>query len=74
MVGVSRITLREGFRSFRATFAGKPQNDLYDVMMLFGDSITEFSESQERGFAFAPQVRAGKPPPHPYPPLPPGPH
>lgn len=24
----------------------------YDQIMLFGDSITEFSASQERGFAF----------------------
>jgi hypothetical protein len=33
---------------------------LYDKIVLFGDSITEFAEKQENGFAFAAAVRDGE--------------
>jgi hypothetical protein len=31
----------------------------YDQFLLFGDSITELSGSQEKGFAFAPALQDG---------------
>jgi len=37
------------------TSEGKP----YDQFLLFGDSITEQSGTQERGFAFAPALQDG---------------
>jgi hypothetical protein len=36
------------------------QPALYDQILLFGDSITEFAERQELGFGFAPALRDGE--------------
>ena len=33
------------------------QRQTYDQFILFGDSITQQAESQEKGFAFAPALR-----------------
>ena len=33
----------------------------YDQFLLFGDSITQQSASQDRGFAFMPALQNGKP-------------
>jgi hypothetical protein len=39
----------------------------YDQIFLFGDSITEFAECQDRGFGFAAALRDGKfPGPSPF--------
>lgn len=37
-----------------------PPAALYEQILLFGDSITEFAERQDLGFAFAAALRAGK--------------
>ena len=37
------------------------QQPAIEQFLLFGDSITEFSSSQERGFGFAPALQQGIP-------------
>jgi hypothetical protein len=41
-------------------FSSRPPPALYEQILLFGDSITEFAEKQELGFAFAAALRAGE--------------
>jgi hypothetical protein len=45
--------------SLRTRLIPPKQATLYDQILLFGDSITEFAEKQESGFAFAAAVRDG---------------
>jgi hypothetical protein len=59
MVGNS-LSLLDRIRALRRSLMSRPQVALYDQILLFGDSITEFSESQKDGFGFAPAVRDGK--------------
>jgi hypothetical protein len=41
-------------------FSSRPPTALYEQILLLGDSITEFAEKQDLGFAFAAQLRAGE--------------
>jgi hypothetical protein len=59
MVGNS-FSLIDRIRSMRRSLIPRQQVALYDQILLFGDSITEFSESQKDGFGFVPAVRDGE--------------
>jgi hypothetical protein len=61
MVG-NPFSFIEGIWRFFAHYLTKShrQPALYDQIILFGDSITEFAECQKLGFGFAPALRDGE--------------